>query len=238
LPQALDPGHARLMEIDSLPALIGAAQMGTIELHTWGSSVSNIESPDRFVIDLDPDPALPWRSVVEAARLAFAILDELSLEAFLKTTGGKGLHLVVPLGRKNSWEEVKGFTKALAEFMTRQIPERFVAKMGPRNRIGKIFVDYLRNQRGASTVSAYSLRAKPGLPISVPIARGELDELRSSTDWHIGNLLERLSNLKVDPWVGYSNRQMLKPAMWQKLEAVPKIPQHSSGAGRPRSSRA
>lgn len=219
LPQALDPGHARLMEIDSLPALLGAAQMGTIELHTWGSTIDAIENPDRFIIDLDPDPALPWRSVVEAARLALAVLDELRLESFLKTTGGKGLHLVVPLGRRNTWVEVKGFTKALAEFMAKEIPERFVAKMGPRNRIGKIFVDYLRNQRGASTVAAYSVRAKPGLPVSVPITRDELNDLKSSTDWHMGNLMQRLAGLKTDPWQGYRNKQVLNSAQWQKLDA-------------------
>jgi len=219
LPQSLDPGHARLMEIDSPAALAGVAQMGTIELHTWGSAVSAIEYPDRFILDLDPDPALPWRVVVEAARLALAVLDELELQAFIKTTGGKGLHLVVPLGRKNTWPEVKNFTKALAEFMAKKIPERFVAKMGPKNRIGKIFIDYLRNQRGASTVAAYSVRANPGLPVSVPISHEELPELKNSAHWHIGNLQQRLADLKTDPWHGYRHNQVLKPAMWQMLGA-------------------
>lgn len=223
LPQGLDPGHARLMEIKSVAALVGAAQMGTIELHTWGSSVADIEYPDRFILDLDPDPALPWRSVIEAARLALAVLDELDLEVFIKTTGGKGLHLVVPLGRKNTWTEVKNFTKALAEFMSKKIPERFVAKMGPKNRIGKIFVDYLRNQRGASTVAAYSVRANPGLPVSVPITRDELLQLKSSIQWNIGNLQERLVDLKTDPWQGYRNKQVVNPSHWQKL-GVKKIP--------------
>jgi bifunctional non-homologous end joining protein LigD len=217
LPQNLDPGHARLMEINSLAALVGTAQMGTIELHTWGSSVTAIEYPDRFILDLDPDPALPWRSVIEAARLALAVLDELDLEVFIKTTGGKGLHLVVPLGRKNTWIEVKNFTKALAEFLAKEIPQRFVAKMGPKNRIGKIFVDYLRNQRGASTVAAYSVRAHPGLPVSVPISRDELLHLQSSAQWHIGNLQNRLAGLKTDPWHGYRNKQVIKPSHWQKL---------------------
>lgn len=220
LPQSLDPGHARLMEIRSLPALIGAVQMGTVELHTWGSPTSAIEHPDRFILDLDPDPALPWRSVVEAANLVVTVLDQLALPVFIKTTGGKGLHLVVPLGGKNTWAEVKGFTKSLAEFMARQIPERFVAKMGPRNRVGRIFVDYLRNQRGASTVAAYSVRARPGLSVSVPIAREELSDLKSSAQWHIGNLEQRMAQLESDPWEGYQCKAVITPAMWQQLESL------------------
>lgn len=215
----LDPGHARLMEIDSLPALVGAAQMGCIELHTWGATGDRIETPDRFVLDLDPDPALPWRSMLEATRLTLAVLDELGLDAFLKTSGGKGIHIVVPLARRAGWDTVKAFAKAISQFMTRQLPERFTATSGPKNRVGKIFIDYLRNGRGASTVAAYSLRARPGLPVSVPITRDELDGLRSAGQWTIGNLLQRLDALQIPPWQGYANRQRLTAVMWQRLEA-------------------
>ncbi|MBD9416334.1 DNA ligase D [Pseudomonas sp. PDM16] len=217
----LDPGHARLMEIDSLPALVGAAQMGCIELHTWGATSDRIETPDHFVLDLDPDPALPWRSMLEATRLTLTVLDELGLDAYLKTSGGKGIHIIVPLSRRAGWDEVKAFAKAVAQFMTRQLSERFTATSGPKNRVGKIFIDYLRNGRGASTVAAYSLRARPGLPVSVPIARDELDDLRSAQQWTIDNLPQRLDQLQQDPWHGYANRQRLTRAMWERLGATP-----------------
>ncbi|MGA4322970.1 DNA ligase D [Ectopseudomonas hydrolytica] len=217
----LDPGHARLMEIDSVAALVGAAQMGCIELHTWGATSDRIETPDLLVLDLDPDPALPWRSMLEATRLTLTVLDELGLQAFLKTSGGKGIHIIVPLARRAGWDEVKAFAKAIAQFMTSQLPERFTATSGPKNRVGKIFIDYLRNSRGASTVAAYSVRARPGLPVSVPISRDELDGLRSAQQWTVGNLQQRLDGLKQDPWQGYSNRQRLTRAMWDRLGAKP-----------------
>ncbi|MFV9657583.1 DNA ligase D [Pseudomonas sp. NY15366] len=215
----LDPGHARLMEIDSVPALVGAAQMGCIEFHRWGATSERIETPDHFVLDLDPDPALPWRSMLEATRLTLSVLDELGLQAFLKTSGGKGMHIIVPLARHADWDTVKGFAKALAQFMARQLPERFTATSGPKNRVGKIFIDYLRNGRGASTVSAYSARTRPGLPVSVPIARDELDGLRSAQQWTVANLQQRLDGLRQDPWTGYANRQRLTRAMWDRLGA-------------------
>lgn len=221
LDQSLDPGHPRLMEIDSLKALIGAVQMGTIELHTWGATHDAIETPDLFVLDLDPDPALPWRSMQEAAQLCLSVLDELGLDAYLKTSGGKGLHIIVPLQRKAGWDEVKTFSKAFARFMAQQLPDRFSATSGPKNRIGKIFIDYLRNNRGSSTVCAYSVRARPGLAVSVPIARDELHDLHGAAQWTIFNLRERLDALEDDPWQGYENRQTLTAKMWKQLGAKP-----------------
>ncbi|KHL70036.1 ATP-dependent DNA ligase [Pseudomonas flexibilis] len=221
LDQSLDPGHSRLMEIDSLKALIGAVQMGTIELHTWGATHDAIETPDLFVLDLDPDPALPWRSMQEAAQLCLSVLDELGLDAYLKTSGGKGLHIIVPLQRKAGWDEVKTFSKAFARFMAQQLPDRFSATSGPKNRIGKIFIDYLRNNRGSSTVCAYSVRARPGLAVSVPIVRDELHDLHGAAQWTIFNLRERLDALEDDPWQGYENRQTLTAKMWKQLGAKP-----------------
>ncbi|AZE72853.1 ATP-dependent DNA ligase, LigD [Pseudomonas synxantha] len=221
LDQALDPGHARLMEIDSQDALIGAVQMGTVELHTWGATTDAIETPDLFVLDLDPDPALPWKAMLEAAQLTLSVLDELGLQAFVKTSGGKGLHLIVPLARRDGWDTVKAFAKAIAQFMTQQLPERFTATSGPKNRVGKIFIDYLRNARGASTVAAYSVRARPGLPVSVPVSRDELKDLRGAQQWTVANLHERLQGLKEDPWAGYANRQKISKKMWDRLGAKP-----------------
>lgn len=221
LDPALDPGHARLMEIDSVSALVGAVQMGAIELHTWGATSDKIETPDLFVLDLDPDPALPWKTMLEAAQLTLSVLDELGLDAFVKTSGGKGLHLVIPLARRDGWDTVKAFAKAIAQFMAQQLPERFTATSGPKNRIGKIFIDYLRNARGASTVAAYSVRARPGLPVSVPVSREELKDVRGAQQWTVANLQERLKGLKADPWAGYANRQKLSKKMWDKLGARP-----------------
>ncbi|MBE8590221.1 DNA ligase D [Pseudomonas sp. MAFF 301449] len=221
LDAALDPGHARLMEIDSSQALVGAVQMGTVEFHTWGATSDKIETPDLFVLDLDPDPALPWKSMLEAAQLTLSVLDELGLEAFVKTSGGKGLHLVVPLARRDGWDRVKAFAKAIAQFMTQQLPERFTATSGPKNRVGKIFIDYLRNARGASTVAAYSVRARPGLPVSVPVSRKELPQVRGAQQWTVTNLHQRLQELKEDPWAGYAHRQKISKKMWDKLGAQP-----------------
>ncbi|WP_097303392.1 DNA ligase D [Pseudomonas chlororaphis] len=219
LDPALDPGHARLMEIDSTSALIGAVQMGSIELHTWSATHQQAETPDLFVLDLDPDPALPWKSMLEATQLTLSVLDELGLQAFLKTSGGKGMHLIVPLARKDDWDAVKGFAKAIAQFMAQQLPERITATMGPKNRVGRIFVDYLRNTRGASTVAAYSVRARPGLPVSVPIARDELGDVRHAQQWNVANLRQRLEGLKEEPWHGYAHRQRITAKMWQQLGA-------------------
>src|SRR5690606_39085764 len=132
---------------------------------------------------LDPDPNLPWKSMIEATELVLAVLDELGMQSWLKTSGGRGIHIVIPLARYANWETIKEFSRAISAFMARQLPDRFTSKMGPKNRIGKIFIDYLRNQHGASTVVAYSVRARPGLPVSVPIAREELAELRGAGQW-------------------------------------------------------
>ncbi|WP_185265534.1 DNA ligase D [Halopseudomonas xiamenensis] len=218
LASALDPEHGRYMEVNNLKALIGAVQMGTIEFHTWGSGSRDIDRPDRITLDLDPDPELPWRSMLEATELVLAVLDELRLQSWLKTSGGKGMHIIIPLARHADWDTVKTFSRAISQFMARQLPDRFTDKMGPRNRVGRIFVDYLRNQHGASTVAAYSVRARPGLAVSVPIAREELPQLRSSDQWHVGNLHERLAQLTQDPWADYQNRQRIKREHWQQLD--------------------
>lgn len=219
LPPQLDPGKKPLMAIDRVDGLVGAVQMGTIEFHTWNATVDHLERPDRLVFDLDPDPALPWARVVEATRLLLTLLDELGLAAFLKTSGGKGMHVVVPLARHHPWEELQDFSRAVSRHLARILSGRFAERMGPRNRVGRIFVDYLRNQRGASTVAAYSVRARPGLPVSVPITRGELEEIRGSGQWTVHTLAERLEGLKGDPWAGYAHRQRVTREMRERLES-------------------
>jgi bifunctional non-homologous end joining protein LigD len=214
----LDPGHPSLITIDSAKALVGAAQMGTIELHTWNAVASNIEKPDRVVFDLDPDPALGWERMIEAAQLTHTLLAELGLVSFCKTSGGKGLHVVVPLTKHEGWDDVKAFSQAVAQHMATTLPRNFAAKMGAQNRKGKIFVDYLRNNRGSSTVAAYSARARPGLGVSVPLSWDEVPDTRAGDQWNIANLHERLQSLRENPWADYAKtRQRITAAMRKRL---------------------
>lgn len=187
------------MVLNRADSLMGAVQMNTLELHTWNATTKDFDKPDRFVLDLDPDPALPWKAMLEATQLTLTLLDELGLKVFLKTSGGKGMHLVVPLTRRAGWDEVKDFSHALVNHMAGLFPDRLSAMSGPKNRVGRIFIDYLRNGKGATTVAAYSLRAREGLPVSVPIWREELNQLKGANQWNIGNLHTRLSQVE-DPW--------------------------------------
>jgi bifunctional non-homologous end joining protein LigD len=189
-----------VMIINNAEALVGAVQMSTVELHTWNATSDNLDKPDRFVLDLDPDPALPWKSMVEATQLTLSVLDELGLKAFLKTSGGKGIHLVVPLTRKLGWDEVKDFSHAIVSHMAKLLPERFSAVSGPKNRVGRIFIDYLRNGLGATTICAYAVRTREGLPVSVPIFREEVGELKGGNQWNIHTVHERLAEVGDEPW--------------------------------------
>jgi bifunctional non-homologous end joining protein LigD len=206
------------MVADSLPAVIGLVQMGVLELHTWGAKRDMLDRPDRIIIDLDPDPAVSWKSIVEAAQLVRTLLNELNLACFLKTTGGKGLHVVVPLQRVHTWDEVKGFSKALAEHMERLIPDRFIANMSKHKRKGKIYLDYLRNGKGATAIAAYSSRARPNAPVSVPIEWEELSQDVRSGHFTVINVPDLLAQRRSDPWREYfSIRQKLTAAMKKAL---------------------
>ncbi|MBP0595581.1 DNA ligase D [Paraburkholderia sp. LEh10] len=217
----LDPDHPPLLTVESEAALVGTAQMGTIELHTWNAVAADIEKPDRMVFDLDPDPALGWTRMTEAAQLTRELLDELGLASFCKTSGGKGLHVVVPIARQLGWDEVKAFSQAVAQHMANTLPKHFAAKMGAQNRKGKIFVDYLRNNRGSSTVCAYSLRARPGLGVSVPLAWDEVPGTTAGDQWNIANVHERLDALDSDPWAGYAKtKQRITAAMRRRLDTA------------------
>lgn len=205
------------MVINRIDTLLGAVQMNMLELHTWNATDKDFDKPDRFVLDLDPDPALPWKAMLEATQLALTLLDELGLKVFLKTSGGKGMHLVVPLTRRASWDEVKGFSHAIVDYLAKLFPDRLSAVSGPKNRVGRIFIDYLRNGKGATTACAYSLRAREGLPVSVPIWREELPRLKGANQWHIGNLGERLAEVD-DPWYDISKvRQSITARMRKQL---------------------
>jgi len=206
-------GHP-VMLINNLEALVGAVQMSAMELHVWNAVAKDLERPDRFILDLDPDPALPWKSMVEATQMTQAVLDELGLKSFLKTSGGKGIHVVVPLTPKADWDAIKAFSQAIVKHMAKLVPDRFSAVSGPKNRIGRIFIDYLRNGLGATTVSAYSVRTREGLPVSVPIFPEEIHEITGANVWTVRNLHERLDQLDTDPWADLaSTRQTITADM-------------------------
>ncbi len=213
LDPALWPDHEPLIAVEAATALAHLAQLNVIELHTWNASVRRIERPDRLVFDLDPGSGVPWPRVIEAAQLLHGLLQELGLAAWLKTSGGKGLHVVVPLTPREGWEAVYAFSEAVVQHLARVIPDRFVARSGPANRVGRIYVDYLRNHRGATTVVAYSARARPGLGVSMPLRWDDLPRLKSADQWTIANAREHLSFDPRDPWADYwQARQTLTQA--------------------------
>lgn len=198
--------------VEDLSGLISLVQMGVLELHPWGSRVGDLEHPDRLTFDLDPAPGLPWKRVVDTARQLRSLLAKLRLTSFVKTTGGKGLHVVVPLAPKQPWESVKGFALAIAESMARQAPSEYTANLSKANRKGKIFIDYLRNSHGATAVAAYSTRALAGAPVATPIAWDELGADLRSDHYTVENLPRRLASLKKDPWEGFLKSRQTIPS--------------------------
>ncbi|WP_287815001.1 DNA ligase D [Achromobacter sp.] len=203
LPQALDPDHPPLMEVPTPRAIMSAAQMNVVEFHTWNAVKRAIGKPDRMVFDLDPGEGVTWDAVRRSAQLLRVLLTEIGLACWLKTSGGKGLHVVVPLRRQHDWDTVKAFSQAIVQHLARTLPQVFVAKSGPKNRVGRIFADYLRNGFGATTVAAWSARARPGMGVSVPLAWEELDAVRASNQWTIANIHERL-DVGDTPWDDYA----------------------------------
>ena len=203
---------------NSISAVVGLVQMGVIELHAWGSTTRHLEHPDRMVFDLDPDPRLPWREVMAAAHHVREHLEALGLESFVKTTGGKGLHVVVPLARRHDWDEVKAFSRAVAEAMAADAPQTFVTTASKKDRAGKIFIDYLRNAEGATTVAAYSARARKGATVSTPLHWDEVGGRLKPETFHVGNVARRLSGIRPDPWKTFRRKtQNLTIAMKRQL---------------------
>jgi bifunctional non-homologous end joining protein LigD len=208
----------RYMSIDDLPGLVATAQLGTLELHTWGSHAGDVEHPDLMVFDLDPDEGLAWDEVALAAIELRGRLHALGLTSFVKTTGGKGLHVVVPVNRKLDWDDHKQFTKLVCETVEAAAPTRFTTNMAKRARRNKIFLDYLRNGRGATFVAPYSPRAREGATVSVPISWDELaggiDPLAFTTT----TVPKRLAALTIDPWHALTTtKQGVTAAAWRAV---------------------
>jgi bifunctional non-homologous end joining protein LigD len=211
-------GTDEYVAIDNLAGLIALVQMGVLEFHPWPARADKVESPDRLIFDLDPGEGAAWRNVVDAARMVRDLLGELGLESYVRTSGGKGLHVVAPIARRTSWDDLKTFAKSLADGLVRDAPDRLIATMSKAKRTGKVFVDYLRNQRGATAVASYSTRARAGAPVATPLAWKELTARITPNGFTVDNVPPRVARLKSDPWEGFfQSRQALTQAMLKSL---------------------
>ncbi|HEY4581612.1 MAG TPA: non-homologous end-joining DNA ligase, partial [Lysobacter sp.] len=186
-----DGDEATYFYVDSLEGLMSLVQMNTIEIHPWGSRIDTLEQPDRIVFDLDPDPSVGWPAIRAAAKDVRDRLLEVGLESFPKLSGGKGVHVVAPLKPRADWEAVRRFCDAFADAMERQAPERYVATMSKAQRKGRIFIDWLRNGRGATSVASWSLRARKGAPVAVPVTWAELSRVRSPARYTLADAARR-----------------------------------------------
>jgi bifunctional non-homologous end joining protein LigD len=182
--------------------VIELVQFGAVEFHPWGSQIGSPDIADRVVFDLDPGDDVEWPRVIAAARMVRGFLEKLGLVSFVRTTGGKGLHVVVPLNPGADWTSVRSFARGFAETLAQLHPLEFVATASKRFRRGKIYIDYLRNGRGATAVASYSLRSRPGAPVAVPLRWEELAKLKSGNAFDLTTVPKRLARLKKDPWAG------------------------------------
>lgn len=196
-------GTDEYLVIDDLEGLISLVQLGVLEIHPWPAREDNVERPDRLVFDLDPGDGVAWGDIRQAASDVRDCLETLGLQSFLRASGGKGLHVVAPIDRRSTWDETKEFAHGVAELMVRAAPDRYVANMSKAKRRGKVFVDYLRNQRGATAVASYSTRARAAVGVATPLAWGELAKLDAADAYGVANVPGRLRALRTDPWKGF-----------------------------------
>jgi bifunctional non-homologous end joining protein LigD len=202
----------KMLAIKDISGLVSLVQAGVLEIHPWGAKLPKLTMPDQLIFDLDPGDDVVWKDVVAAARDVRERMEELELESFVKTTGGKGLHVVVPLKPDTPWDEAKAFCRVFAEQMAGDSPDRYVATMSKKIRKGRVFVDYLRNGQGATAVSAYSTRSRPGAPVATPLSWEELGPDVKGDHFNVTNLARRLQHLPGDPWAAFfKTRQSLKP---------------------------
>lgn len=212
-----DKGTAIYATVDSLKGIIALVQLGVVEFHTPGIRRDKLTQPDRFILDLDPDPTVKWPQVVEAAVAMRDLLAELGLQSYAKTTGGKGLHVVVPIRRSRSIEEVLAFSNALASLFESVAPKRYTTNMSKAKRAGKILLDYMRNGPGATAVEVFSARAREGAPVALPVAWDELDDIRGDT-FTVRNAKDRLASLPADPWSDFFTiRQSITAKMMKQV---------------------
>jgi bifunctional non-homologous end joining protein LigD len=196
-------GKRLYLAVDDVAGLVSLAQVGALEIHPWGAREDRLDRPDRLILDLDPGAGVDWSDLVLAAREVKELLHDVGLTSFLRTTGGKGLHIVLPLLRRVSWEELKSVAHGFALALEHRSPERYIATASKVRREGKIYVDYLRNERGATAIACYSTRARPGAPVATPIQWDELSEKLDPMAFNLRSIPQRLARLGGDPWEGF-----------------------------------
>jgi len=207
------------VSVSDLDGLLALAQSAALEIHPWGSRCDDLERPDRLVFDLDPGSGVVLERTIQATQNLRVMLEDLGLTCYVKTTGGKGFHVLAPLSRRPGWKELREFSRAVAEELAARQPKEYVSVASKARRPGRIFIDWLRNARGASSIAPYSTRAKPGAPVSAPLAWEELDTPVSPDAFDVQAALRRVADLRTDPWEGFfTRRQGLTPAMWRALD--------------------
>lgn len=199
-----DGGKDDYLYIEDVEGLLDLVQMNTLELHPWGSRIDDVEHPDTLVFDLDPGPGVKWKDVIAAARDIRARLEEIGMQSFVRLSGGKGLHVVLPIKPGPTWEQAKAFCEAFADAMATQAPDRYVATASKAKRGGVIFIDWLRNGRGATSVASWSLRARAGAGVAMPLRWDELGRTKSGADFTLQRALTRASRLRKTVWEGWS----------------------------------
>ena len=205
-------GNNTYLVIDDVKGLLALVQMGVLEIHPWGCREDRIDRPDRLIFDLDPSPGVTWEHIIEGANIIKRRLLEDGLESFVKTSGGKGLHVIVPLARRATWEALKLYSRKLAMEVARQDPERYIATMSKEKRKGKILIDYLRNGFGSTCITAYGTRARSGAPVSTPVRWDELSSLPGPEAYTLNSLPRRLATLREDPWKGFFDLRQSLPS--------------------------
>ncbi|HET6361098.1 MAG TPA: DNA ligase D [Gemmatimonadota bacterium] len=214
----VDGEDVTYMMIDGESALVGLAQASVLEVHVWGSRVDRLEKPDRMIFDIDPGPDVVWPRVALAAVALRDLLADVGLESWLKSTGGKGLHVVVPIERRAGWEEVKAFSRAVAERLAEERPDEYTSKLPKKYREGRLYIDYLRNDRNSTAIAPYSTRARPGAPVAVPLAWEELLDHEETPVWTVRTVAERLT--RTNPWADLgAARQSITKAMKRAVES-------------------
>jgi bifunctional non-homologous end joining protein LigD len=192
--------------------------MGVLEIHLWGSTKRTLEKPDRIIFDLDPDAGLAWERVAEGALLVRDLLAGMGLESWVKATGGKGLHVVLPVRPHHEWDAIKAFAHAVADEIVRRHPNAYTGNLAKRARHGKIFIDYLRNQRGSTAIAPFSARARAAAPVAVPLTWREVEDGVRSDAFTVKTAPARLKKLRRDPWAGLLDcRQSIPAAVMRKF---------------------
>jgi bifunctional non-homologous end joining protein LigD len=204
-------GELEVLTVRDIQGVVALVQSGVLEMHVWGSTLADLERPDRLIFDLDPGEGVDWPRVIEGARAIRERLKAQGLESFVKTTGGKGLHVIVPLTPEATWKEALAFTRSMAEAMAGDEPDRYTTTSVKQEREGRIFIDYLRNNREASAVAPYSTRGRPGAPVAAPVAWEELTADLKPNGFTVENLGPRLAGLRQDPWAGIGQADQALP---------------------------